>query len=513
MNWFMGAHGRPTDVSAEQVRPRPHARDVLTRSDEDAGVVVRKLVRAPSPDPIAAEADAAADVKSPSRLTRLRRTVLDVPVGLLAGDLVALLVAFAVVGFGSLGGAVFAATTLLVRVATRHYRVRLALLSLDEVPRTVATALSGVGAALCVQALVDDREIDAALLLVQAAILVVVATVAQAVVFAAVRRARRQGNSRRRRTLVVGGGRVATALVDTLFEHPELGLSPVAVAGRSRLTGPAYARLAATGLEHVAETVVRNRIDTTILALEDGDAHIDTVITLHQTGTNVLLVPPMFEMHHDGPYVERVRGIPLVRLRSNPTRRLSWWVKRSFDAAVAALTLTVLAVPLAVVAIAILVDSGRPVLFWQERVGLDGHLFRLAKFRSMRPESERESQTQWNIAADPRVSPVGRLLRRTSVDELPQLWNILRGQMSLVGPRPERPGFVEQFSRQHERYWARHRVPVGLTGLAQVNGLRGDTSILERARYDNYYIANWSLWLDVKIMLLTVREVLGGRGR
>jgi lipopolysaccharide/colanic/teichoic acid biosynthesis glycosyltransferase len=119
----------------------------------------------------------------------------------------------------------------------------------------------------------------------------------------------------------------------------------------------------------------------------------------------------------------------------------------------------------------------------------------------------------WNIAADPRVSRIGHMLRRTSIDELPQLWNIVRGQMSLVGPRPERPTFVERFEQEHERYWARHRVPVGLTGLAQVNGLRGDTSISDRARFDNYYIANWSLWLDAKVLLLTLREVFGGRGR
>jgi lipopolysaccharide/colanic/teichoic acid biosynthesis glycosyltransferase len=153
------------------------------------------------------------------------------------------------------------------------------------------------------------------------------------------------------------------------------------------------------------------------------------------------------------------------------------------------------------------------VLFWQERVGMDGRTFRLCKFRSLRPRSENESQTTWTVAGDPRLGKVGRFLRRSSIDEMPQLWNIVRGQMSLVGPRPERPTFVKKFSQEHARYWARHRVPVGLTGFAQVNGLRGDTSIRERARYDNYYIANWSLWLDLKIVLLTAREVFGGRGR
>ena len=130
----------------------------------------------------------------------------------------------------------------------------------------------------------------------------------------------------------------------------------------------------------------------------------------------------------------------------------------------------------------------------------------------MRPANEHEQQTQWNIAGDPRLGRVGKWLRRTSVDELPQLFNILRGDMSLVGPRPERPVFVDQFTVEHDGYWARHRIPVGLTGWAQVNGLRGDTSIAQRARFDNYYVANWSLWLDIKIVFLTVREVFRGSG-
>jgi exopolysaccharide biosynthesis polyprenyl glycosylphosphotransferase len=239
---------------------------------------------------------------------------------------------------------------------------------------------------------------------------------------------------------------------------------------------------------------------------------VDTVITAHKMRCAVLVVPRLFELHHDGPDVERLRGYPLVRLRTDPTTRISWWVKRGFDVLLALLALVLLAPLLTVAAIAVLLESGRPVLFHQTRIGLDSTPFDLVKLRSLRPDSELESQTTWSIANDSRVGKVGRFLRRTSIDELPQLWNILKGEMSFVGPRPERPGYVELFSMEHERYWARHRVPAGLTGLSQVNGLRGDTSIEERARYDNYYIANWSLWLDLRILLLTVREVLRGSG-
>jgi lipopolysaccharide/colanic/teichoic acid biosynthesis glycosyltransferase len=175
--------------------------------------------------------------------------------------------------------------------------------------------------------------------------------------------------------------------------------------------------------------------------------------------------------------------------------------------------LIILSPMLITVALAVRLEGGRGVIFQQVRVGRDGKHFYLLKFRSMRPEDDRESQTKWCVAADDRVGPVGRFLRCTSIDELPQLWNIIRGDMTLVGPRPERPHFVELFSAQFDRYAHRHRVQAGLTGFAQVSGLRGDTSIADRARYDNFYIENWSLWLDIKIILRTFREVLFYRGR
>jgi len=152
------------------------------------------------------------------------------------------------------------------------------------------------------------------------------------------------------------------------------------------------------------------------------------------------------------------------------------------------------------------------VLFRQQRVGLDGRPFEILKFRSLKPVDERESSTNWNIKHDQRLGRVGRLMRSTSLDELPQLWNILVGHMSLVGPRPERPYFVQKYAERIPRYTSRHRVPAGLTGWAQINGLRGDTSIEDRASFDNHYIENWSLWGDVKILLRTFQQVLGRRG-
>jgi len=210
--------------------------------------------------------------------------------------------------------------------------------------------------------------------------------------------------------------------------------------------------------------------------------------------------------------MDTVWGVPLVRLRRAPYRSPVWRVKRVFDLCVSGLALVLLLPVLCFVAVAVRLDGGPGIFFRQERIGVDGHRFQVVKFRTLRPLDETESATHWNVALDARLSRTGRLLRKTSFDELPQLVNVLRGDMSLVGPRPERPYFVDQFRTAHPSYEARHRVPSGLTGWAQVHGLRGDTSISDRARFDNYYIENWSLWLDVKIILRTLGAVIRGAG-
>jgi exopolysaccharide biosynthesis polyprenyl glycosylphosphotransferase len=210
---------------------------------------------------------------------------------------------------------------------------------------------------------------------------------------------------------------------------------------------------------------------------------------------------------------DRIGSIPIMRILAPTLRGPTRLVKRVFDIVVSGALLILLSPLLMLCAAAVRIEGGRGVIFRQARVGRNGETFDCLKFRSMRPVSTIESARNWSIANDRRVGPVGRLLRRTSFDELPQLWNILRGDMTLVGPRPERPYFVEQFSAEYDVYAHRHRVQAGLTGLAQVSGLRGDTSIADRAQYDNFYIENWSLWLDIKIILRTFFEVLFARGR
>jgi exopolysaccharide biosynthesis polyprenyl glycosylphosphotransferase len=223
---------------------------------------------------------------------------------------------------------------------------------------------------------------------------------------------------------------------------------------------------------------------------------------------DVWVVPRFFELglRPHARDTHEVWGIPLSRLPRTALRTYQWRVKRAFDFVAASAALVMLAPLSLLVALVVKVSSPGPVFFRQVRIGQRGRPFELLKFRTMRVNDD--SLTTWSVASDSRVTPIGRFLRRTCLDELPQFLNVARGDMSLVGPRPERPHFVDIFRGTVRHYDDRHRVPVGLTGLAQVNGLRGDTSIEERAVFDNNYIENWSLWFDITIMFRTVIAIL-----
>jgi exopolysaccharide biosynthesis polyprenyl glycosylphosphotransferase len=329
----------------------------------------------------------------------------------------------------------------------------------------------------------------------------------------------RRGRVRRPQDAVlVGSSPVLTYLAGRLSQRPELGLRPVGFVGPPRpvpetgLPLPVLAPVDA--LDGVLAETRAQHVIVGFGAAPDSDL-VEPLRRLRQQGRTVFLVPRLFELNVACPDAEAVDGIPLVRLPPMPDRRWSWLAKRPLDV-VGAMVALVLAAPLFLAcAVAVRRETGRDgVLFRQQRVGQHGRPFPILKFRSLTPGSAAESQHRWNIAGDAQVGPVGRLLRRTCLDELPQLVNVLRGDMSLVGPRPERPFFVAQFGRRYRRYLDRLRVPPGITGWAQVHGLRGDTSIEDRAALDNYYIENWSLGLDVKIMLRTVGFLLrsGRRG-
>ncbi|GIF00508.1 UDP-phosphate galactose phosphotransferase [Paractinoplanes rishiriensis] len=327
--------------------------------------------------------------------------------------------------------------------------------------------------------------------------------------------------ARRRRwvehsAIIVGGGPIAIELARLLRRYPQYGLR---FAGFVDVPSTAHIGRESSPLvghiEQLQQLVRYTECDVVIIADIDcpEDRLLRAVRAPGMENTDLWMVPRLREFPGTVGSPDHIGAIPVVPLRRANLSGPKWAVKRTSDVIFASVALFLLSPILLVCAVGTFFEGGKGIIFRQQRIGRYGEPFSLMKFRSMRPVDDTESQTNWNIGHDPRVGPFGKFMRRTSLDELPQLWNILRGDMTVVGPRPERPYFVDRFSVDYPEYAMRHRVPVGLTGLAQVSGLRGDTPISDRARFDNYYIENWSLWLDVKVVLRTVSEVFRGGGR
>jgi len=317
-----------------------------------------------------------------------------------------------------------------------------------------------------------------------------------------------------RRVLVVGAGRLGRAVVDKLAEHPESGLRSVGfVDDDPEKVGASYRGVPILGATADAARIVEEkRVDAVFLALplQAHRAMLAVLKDVARTVADVRVVPDLLQYITFRAGVEDLDGLPVVHLTQVPLTGWMSLVKRTLDLAIAGTALLLLSPLFAVIAIAIRL-SGGPILYRQQRMGLDGRPFEIVKFRSMRPDAEDESGPTWAGPEDPRRTRVGRFLRRWSLDELPQLVNVVKGEMSLVGPRPERPEFVREFKEKFPQYMLRHRVRAGMTGWAQVNGWRGNTSVSKRIEYDLYYIENWSLALDIKILWMTLRYGLRHR--
>jgi Undecaprenyl-phosphate glucose phosphotransferase len=255
-----------------------------------------------------------------------------------------------------------------------------------------------------------------------------------------------------------------------------------------------------------AEIAVRESIDHLYVALPP-DQHVQMLELIESTSremVDVKVVPDLLQVIALRARLEDLDGVPVININDVPLQGLNSAIKRALDIAMSSVALVVLTIPLLIIAVLVKLTSRGPVLYRQERMGLDGKRFTIVKFRSMFDDAERETGPVWAREDDPRVTPLGRFLRKSNLDELPQLWNVLCGDMSIVGPRPERPHFVEQFKHRIPQYMLRHKVKAGLTGWAQVNGWRGNTPLEKRIEYDLYYIENWSVKLDLKILWLTV---------
>ena len=440
-----------------------------------------------------------------------RRPPVTDPVRLLpAVDVLALLLGLWPTA-GSARVALFAAVgTVLASICTGLDRPRLTLSVLDELPRLCGSCVLGVAVGVAVSDATGAGAVQAPSRLLPS--LLVAATVligARAVIYPLIRRSRRQGTPCP--TVIIGSTALGLELGETLLERRQYGLRPVGYLDdlAATRTRPLPAPLLG-GVSDLDATLTAYRAGCVIVAFGTGrPADLVRILrTCNRHRCQVFFVPRFYELHQVCRHTDTVGGIPVVRMRPAGNHRRTWRCKRAVDVVVALAGLVIAAPVIACCAVALRLEGGPGVLFRQERISTSGRPFTMFKLRTLRPSSDREASTLWSLKDDPRLGPVGRLLRASSLDELPQLVNVLRGDMSLVGPRPERPYFVEDFSRRFPGYADRHRVPAGLTGWAAVNGLRGDTSIGARARHDNFYIENWSLWLDVKIMLRTVAAVL-----
>jgi exopolysaccharide biosynthesis polyprenyl glycosylphosphotransferase len=318
-------------------------------------------------------------------------------------------------------------------------------------------------------------------------------------------------------TLIFGAGEVGSRLAQRLLSDPKSELRPVGFLDKeplnpNRLPVPVLGR--SWDLERV---ILEQRIDHVLISFSTAPPHvvIDVVRRCEALGIAVSVVPRLFESTQGRLAIDYFGALPLVTVRRADPNGWSFRCKYMVDRLLALVAIVVFSPLLLIVAVAVLISLGRPVLFRQARVGKDGRIFELLKFRSMKegkaaPTSDATvlgDEAPGGVEGSDRRTKVGTFIRRTSLDELPQLFNALKGEMSIVGPRPERPEYVERFEQRVHRYGERHRVKVGITGWSQIHGLRGRTSLSDRIEWDNFYVENWSPWLDMKIILLTIVAV------
>lgn len=311
-----------------------------------------------------------------------------------------------------------------------------------------------------------------------------------------------------KRAVFIGQERAGFELFEKLNKQPAWEIEPIGFVCEDDIHLP---RLG--DMDDLDGVIGKHNIDLVIFNLPPGrrDFIVDAVMKSENLNLEYMISPDIMGILTSSSKAEQIEGIPVLRWGQTPIKGYARAVKRAFDILLSGLGMIILSPLYLLIGLAVKLDSKGPILFRQRRVGRNGLEFDMLKFRSMIHKSD-EPKEGWTVENDPRRTRVGRILRKYSLDELPQLWNVFTGQMSLVGPRPEQPGYVEKFKDDIPRYFQRHKVKSGVTGWAQVNGLRGDTSIAERTKYDLYYVENWSLIYDIKIILLTIKNILKSPG-
>ena len=308
--------------------------------------------------------------------------------------------------------------------------------------------------------------------------------------------------------LVIGDSRAGRAYIDRVLANPEWGYYIHGILDDNAEEGTFYRDIMILGtIGNLEEILPENRLDEIVIALSLNEySKLEHIVNeCEKSGVHSIFVPDYNNIIPTIPVIEDLDGLPVINIRNVPlTSFVNRFVKRSVDIFGSLVGIILFAIPMAVIAIIIKATSPGPVIFKQIRVGLHNREFQMYKFRSMRPQDPNQEKGAWTTPDDDRVTKIGHFIRKTSLDEVPQFFNVLKGQMSLVGPRPERPFFVEKFKEEVPRYMIKHQVKPGMTGWAQVNGYRGDTSIRKRIDCDLYYIENWTLGLDIKILFMTI---------
>ena len=310
--------------------------------------------------------------------------------------------------------------------------------------------------------------------------------------------------------LLVGYSRAAEAYISRILENPQWGYEVAGILDDFVPLETSYHGVKVVGkINQLGDYLENQNYDeiTITLPLDDYDRLEELVAQCEKSGVHTKFIPDYSSLFPSNPYTEDVQGIPVINIRYVPlTNSFNRFAKRLVDIIGSLLAIIIFSPIMIAAAIAVKTTSKGPLIYKQERIGLNGAPFMMYKFRTMMVQSEAEEKKGWTTRNDPRVTKVGAVLRKLSIDEMPQFFNVLVGKMSLVGPRPERPQFVEKFKEQIPRYMVKHQVRPGITGWAQINGYRGDTSIRKRIDYDIYYIENWSMFFDFKILVGTLRH-------
>ena len=355
--------------------------------------------------------------------------------------------------------------------------------------------------------MIDESDFSRSTYIMFYVINIVLQWCARMLIFALLRDMREKGLNQKQ-MICVGYSRAAEEYIDRVLANPQWGYVIRGILDDNVPAGTEYKGIKVLGrIANLNIILPENRLDEIAITLGLSEYYrLEEIVALcEKSGVHTKFIPDYNKIIPTKPYTEDILGLPVINIRYVPlSNTFNALVKRCMDIVGSLICIVLFSPIMLLTAIAVKVTSKGPLIFKQERVGLHNEPFRMYKFRTMYVQTEEEERKGWTHKDDPRITKIGRFLRKTSLDEFPQLFNVLKGDMSLVGPRPERPQYVEKFREEIPRYMIKHQVRPGMTGWAQVNGYRGDTSITKRIEHDLYYIENWTLGFDFKIMFLTV---------